>query len=88
MDLLYTSLLYLSFLTQLYMYVYALVSQWGPTLRNPMDCPWGFSGQEYWSGLPFSPPRDLPNPEIEPRSLGLQAELPGKPFLCVCVYVK
>ena len=25
----------------------------------------GFSREEYWSGLPFSPPEDLPNPEIE-----------------------
>ena len=31
-------------------------------------CPWGFSRQEYWSALPCSPPRDLPNPGIEPRS--------------------
>ena len=29
----------------------------------------GFSGQEYWSGLPFPPPGDLPNPGIEPMSL-------------------
>ena len=28
----------------------------------------GFSRQEYWSGLPFSYPGDLPNPGIEPRS--------------------
>ena len=28
-------------------------------------------GQEYWSGLPFPPPRDLPNPGIEPTSLAL-----------------
>ena len=28
----------------------------------------GFSRQEYWSGLPCSPPGDLPNPEIEPES--------------------
>ena len=28
----------------------------------------GFSQQEYWSGLPFSPPGDLPNPGIEPTS--------------------
>ena len=28
----------------------------------------GFSRQEYWSGLPFSSPGDLPNPRIEPRS--------------------
>ena len=47
--------------TQLYM-----------ALCNPMDCCipqapllMGFSMQEYWSGLSFSPPGDLPNPGIE-----------------------
>ena len=44
----------------------------------------GFSRQEYWSGLSFPSPGDLPNSEIEPRSSTLQAdilpfELPGKP---------
>ena len=44
----------------------------------------GFSRQEYWSGLPFPSPGDLPNLEIEPRSPALQAdaltsEPPGKP---------
>ena len=29
----------------------------------------GFSKQEYWSGLPFPPPGDLPNPGIQPASL-------------------
>ena len=43
-----------------------------------------FSGQEYWSGLPFPSPGDLPVPGIEPRSPALQAdsllsEPPGKP---------
>ena len=28
-----------------------------------------FSRQEYWSEFPYHPPRDLPNPEIEPTSL-------------------
>ena len=32
-------------------------------------CPWGFSRQEYWSGLPCRPPGDLPDPGIEPTSL-------------------
>ena len=31
----------------------------------------GFSRQEYWSGLPFPPPGDLPNPGIEPVSSAL-----------------
>ena len=34
----------------------------------------GFSRQEYWSGLPFPSPRDLPNRGIEPRSPALQAD--------------
>ena len=33
-----------------------------------------FSRQEYWSGLPFPTPGDLPNPGIEPRSPALQAD--------------
>ena len=28
-----------------------------------------FSGQEYWSELPFPPPEDLPDPGIKPASL-------------------
>ena len=44
----------------------------------------GFSRQEYWSGLPFPSPGDLPKTGIEPRSPTLQAdtltsELPWKP---------
>ena len=50
----------------------------------------GFSRQEYWSGLPFPSPEDLPNPGIELGSPALQAdalpsEPPGKPsckYLC------
>ena len=43
-------------------------------------CPWGFSRQEYWSGLPCPPPGDLPDPGIEPGSPALQADsLPSKP---------
>ena len=43
-----------------------------------------FSRQEYWSGLSFPSPGNLPNPGIEPRSPALQAdallsEPPGKP---------
>ena len=37
-------------------------------------CPWGFSRQEYWSGLPFPSPGDLLNPWIEPGSPTLQAD--------------
>ena len=41
----------------------------------------GFSRQEYWSGLPFPSPWDLPDPGIEPRSPALQADtLTSEPF--------
>ena len=47
-----------------------------------------FSRQEYWNGLPFPPPGDLPDPGIEPTSLASSAlageffstELPGRPW--------
>ena len=44
----------------------------------------GFSGQKYWSGLPFPSPGDLHDPGIKPRSPALWAdaltsEPPGKP---------
>ena len=57
------------------------VAQLCPTLCDPIDCKayntplsMGFSRQEYWSGLPFSSPEDLPNPGIEPRSPTLKAD--------------
>ena len=34
----------------------------------------GFSRQEYWSGLPFPSPGDLPDPLIKPVSLALQED--------------
>ena len=34
----------------------------------------GFSRQEYWSGLPFPSPGDLPGPGIEQRSPALEAD--------------
>ena len=34
----------------------------------------GFSRQEYWSGLPFPSPGDLPDPGIEPGSPALEAD--------------
>ena len=42
-------------------------------------CTWGFSRQEYWSGLPHPPPGDLSNPEMEPTSLR-SSELAGMFF--------
>ena len=64
------------------------VTPWTVTHQVPLSVE--FSRQEYWSGLPFSSPGDLPNPEIEPVSPALQAdsllsEPPGKPFMLVDV---
>ena len=60
------------------------VIPWTVAYQAPLSME--FSRQEYWSGLPFPSPGDLPNPGIEPRSPALQAdflpsELPGKPTL-------
>ena len=41
----------------------------------------GFSRQEYWSGLPFPSPGDLPNPGITPGTPALQTDaLPSEPL--------
>jgi len=52
-------------------------------IRNRVSNTMGFSRQAYWSGLPFTPPGDLPDPGIKPVplvSLALQADsLPAEP---------
>ena len=55
-----------------------LVTQW--TVASQVPSSMGFSRQEYWSGLPFPSPGDLPDPGIKPRSPALQADaLPSEP---------
>ena len=39
--------------------------------QGPLSMSMGFSRQEYWSGLPFHSPGDIPEPWIEPVSLAL-----------------
>ena len=52
---------------------------WTVTYQPPPSME--FSRQEYWSGLPFPSPGDLPNPGIEPRSPTFQADaLPSEPW--------
>ena len=41
------------------------VTPWTVAHQAPLSM--GFSQQEYWSGLPFFPPGDLPDPGMEPR---------------------
>ena len=65
-----------------------LLSQSCPTLCNPMDCSppgssvHGISRQEYWNGLAFPPPRDLPDTSMELVSL-MFSELADKFFSTV-----
>ena len=62
-----------------------LVAKSCPALCDPMDVAhqtplsMGFPRQEYWSGLPFPPPGDLPHPGIKPESPALPS-LPGRFF--------
>ena len=48
-------------------HVWLCVIPWTVACQAPLSM--GFSRQEYWSGLPFPPPGDLPNPGIESTSL-------------------
>ena len=60
---------------------------WTVALQAPLSM--GFHRQEYWSGLPFPTPEDLPDPGIKPLSPASSAlagrffttEPPGKPML-------
>ena len=67
-------------ISYVYMYIQELkllscvrlfVTPWTVARQAPLSK--GFSRQEYWSGLPFPFPGDLPGPEIEPGSAVLQA---------------
>ena len=49
-----------------------LVTPWTVACQAPLSM--GFPRQEYWSGLPFPSPGDLPGPGIEPGSPALQAD--------------
>ena len=70
-------------------YVRLFVTPWTVAHQAPLSM--GFSRQEYWSGLPFPPPGDLPDSGIEPTSPVSPAlagrffttALPGKPFCTV-----
>ena len=62
----------------------SFVTPWTVARQAPLSL--GFPRQEYWSGLPFLSPGDLPDPGIEPKCPALVAvsgglfttELPGK----------
>ena len=59
-----------------------LCDPWTVACQAPLSV--GFYWQEYWSGLPFPAPGDIPNPGIEPTSPALAGgffttETTGKP---------
>ena len=59
-------------------HVRLFAAPWIVAYQAPLSM--GFSRQEYWSGLPFPSPGNLPDPGIEPKSPALQADaLPSKP---------
>ena len=54
------------------------MAPWTVAHQAPLST--GFSRQEYWSGLPFPSPGDIPDPGIKPRSPALQEDsLPSEP---------
>ena len=73
----------------------SFVTPWIVTCQAPLSME--FSRQEYWSGLPFPPPGDLPNPGVKlvsPMSPVLAGgffatETPGKPiYICITILKK
>ena len=68
------------FLKELYIYIYMkslsrvrlFATLWTVAHQAPQST--GFSRQEYWSGLPFPSPEDLPDPGIEPQSPASRAD--------------
>ena len=79
------------------MLFYCLVAKSCPTLKTPwavahqLPLSMGYSGEEYWNGLPFPSLGDLPDPGIEPWSPSwagrfLTAAPPGKPIWILCVH--
>ena len=70
--------------------VWLFATPW--TVAHQASLSMDFSRQEYWSGLSFLSPGDLPDPGIKPRPPALQAdslpsESPGKPSWCLKVKV-
>ena len=65
-------------------HVRLLATPW--TVAHQASLSMEFSRQEYWSGLPFPSPGDLPDPGMGPGSPTMQAvsllsKTPGKPYL-------
>ena len=76
------------FVVQLLSCVRLFATLWTLACQTPLSL--GFFRQEYWSGLPFPSPGDLPSPGIEPWSPALQADsLPAElPVLAFSVLLE
>ena len=64
--------------------VQLFVTPWTVAYQSPPSME--FSGQEYWSGLPFPSPDDLPHPGIKAgypvlQAVALPSEPPGKQYI-------
>ena len=64
----------------------SLATPWTVARQAPLSKE--FSKKEYWSGLPFPPPGDLPNPGINPKSPALTGKFlswchQGSPHRCI-----
>ena len=60
-------LIYDAFSHWFYSKTWLFATLWTIACQAPLSI--GFSRQEYWSGLPYPPPGDLPDPGVEPTSL-------------------
>ena len=73
--------------------IHPFMTPWTVVHQDPLSM--GFSRQKYWSGLPFHPPGDLPNPGTEPTCLTSPAlacrffttEPPGKFYKYIYLYI-
>ena len=83
LNLICRSLPFTWYVCQSLSHVQLFTTPWTVACQAPLSME--FSRQEYWSGLPFPSPEDLPDTGIEPRSPALQpdsllSEPPGMPF--------
>ena len=73
---------YCSFMTELVLsHVWLLATPWTVAHQAPLSM--GFPSQKHWSGLPFPPPGDLPDLEVNPMFLALAGRFftTGKPLI-------
>ena len=71
----------------MYLYIHIIYAPWTIACQPPLSME--FSRQEYWSGLPFPSPGDLPDPGIESGSPALQEDslLPASPEKPLYIYI-